>query len=229
MDITYQSLAEFARDYSYTDHILHFRHLFDNLKVEGFLEWGCGYSTKIFLENSKHVISVELITSDSENQTEWMNQCVKLFGEQPNWTPVLEVCTQKMHAACVYQSSKHRDYALIDPGYVEELDAYIKNILAQREITISLVDAGVYIRGDLVELSLQNKIPIVIAHDTANSFPDYPDLTERVVDKGLYGWFKVRKHDDYEKIFVDHGCGTTFWIRKDYPLVIAAMNQYNGK
>lgn len=229
MEINYQTLHEFAAATSYTDHIFHFRKLFASFEVNTFLEWGCGYSSKIFLENSKKVISVELVLDESEVSSKWMNHCIEKFGEQPTWVPILKVCSDSVKAACRYQSFKHKDYALIDNTYVTDLDQYIKTLISENDITVSFVDAGVYIRGDLTELSLQNRIPIVIAHDTANSFPDYPLIVERQVNEGLYGWFKVKRHDEYQKIFINHGCGTTFWIRKDFPELVDAMMKYSDE
>ena len=55
------------------------------------------------------------------------------------------------------------------------------------------MDAGVYIRGDMVKLFLQNNVPVVIAHDTASDVGSD-------VDEGLYGWFKVKTPPGYEKI-----------------------------
>jgi hypothetical protein len=225
MEITYETLFELSSSISYTDHVMHFKRLFSLIEVDTFLEWGCGYSSKLFLDSSKNVISVELLNSVSEEAKYWLNHCIELFG-QPKWNAFIETGTESIRNACSYQCSTHKDYALIDPTYVKDLDEYIKNILSKNKVNVSFVDAGVYIRGDLTELSLQNKIPIVVAHDTANLFPDYPILVERETNEGLYGWFKIKQHDDYEKIFMNYGCGTMFWIRKDLPEVIKGMQQY---
>ena len=45
--ITYDWLIDCARKTSYTDHIPHFRRLFNKMKVRGLLECGCGYSIAI--------------------------------------------------------------------------------------------------------------------------------------------------------------------------------------
>ncbi len=228
MNITYESLFDLGRRISYTDHILHFKCLFENLDrpLTGALEWGCGYSTAIFLDACRRVRSVEMVMYDNGLDDEWFRACLELFRTRPNWHPQLEALTARCRGANAYQSSQHRDYALIDPEYVEELRTRVRHHILMGEAELSFVDSGVYLRGDLAELSLQEGLPVVVAHDTANSYPDYPSLIERDTDVNQYGWFKIGKHQDYAKIFVDHGCGTTFWIRKDFPKAIEAMQHY---
>src|ERR1700690_2609119 len=60
--ITYEWLASYTLESSDTDHIAHFRRLFNTTKVRGFLECGCGYSTKYFLDHSEKVVSIEFMT-----------------------------------------------------------------------------------------------------------------------------------------------------------------------
>lgn len=224
-DITYESLGQLAKKTSYTDHIYHFKALFEVIKPNTFLEWGCGFSTKIFLDNSEKVISIEIVTPGVSDI--WFLKCKELFKDETNWTPILYVASRELAAACDYQCSIHKDYAKKNGStYVSELDQCIKKLIEANNITISFVDPGIYIRGDIVELLLQNKIPIVIAHDTSNSYPDYPSLVERRTDIGQYGWFKIGEHSDYEKVFIDHGQGTTFWISKDLLKVIERMRRY---
>ena len=220
-DITYDNLAEIAKHTSYTDHIPHFRSLFHVFKPKRFLEWGCGYSTKVFLSHCEHVSSVEILLD--ENDDLWLKECEKIYQNCENWLPIRLLASTQIRDACIYQSSEHKDYAEIDATYVAELN---DALLSHLPVEISFIDAGVYIRGDLVELSLQQQIPVVIAHDTANLFPDYPNLTYRKTNKGLYGWFKIKEHDEYEKIFLDHGQGTMFWIHKSKQNLIDAM-QYH--
>lgn len=231
-DITYEVLKKIGNETAYTDHIHHFEALFNIIKPKTFLEWGCGFSTKLFLDASEKVISIEIKTPATSDV--WFHQCEELYKDYPNWTPVLYKASDEMCNACTYQCATHKDYNLIDreiqplTSYIQELDFLIKDLIKTQDITISFVDANVYIRGDMAELSLQNKIPIVVAHDFANFYPDYPSLIERQVETGLYGWFKIKEHSDYEKIFIDYGNGTVFWILKDYSDLIEKMKLYKN-
>jgi hypothetical protein len=227
VEITYDSLTDYATDHSYTCHVRHFREMFAacDIPIRCFLEWGCGYATKIFIDNSQHVISVEQVDAEHESSCRWLRHCQQLFGS-PKWTAIIEVCSPAVWQAASYAGSKHRDPALIDPSYLAELDAYIKKLAKTHELTVSFVDSGTYFRGDLVELSLQNKIPIVVAHDTASAYDDIRGSKWSRKDVNQYIWFKVQPHDDYEHIYIWHGAGTTFWIRKDLPKLRAAMRAY---
>ena len=49
--ITYEWLTDIALKTSYTDHVPHWRRLFNTMKVRGFLECGCGYSSAYFMDN----------------------------------------------------------------------------------------------------------------------------------------------------------------------------------
>jgi hypothetical protein len=93
--------------------------------------------------------------------------------------------------------------------------------IARKRIDVAFVDAGVYVRGDMVKVLLANQIPIVMAHDT------WSDVGSDV-DEGLYGWFKVKTPPDYEKIFIPYGSGTTFWIRNTHPEVIESIKKYRA-
>lgn len=220
--ITYDWLVDLGKTTAYTDHIPHFRNLFNSMKVRGLLECGCGFSTKYFLDHCAKVVSIEFITSGTNDQ--WLLECIKLYKDYNNWVPLRYLGTETFSQACGYQCTYHRDYALIDPTYLKELDDYFKvqlytAYLEGKDIDVAFVDAGVYIRGDMVKVLLANKVPVVVAHDTASDVGTETDV-------GLYGWFKVHTPTDYEKISIPHGVGTTFWISKKFPDVIASMTAY---
>lgn len=226
--ITYDWLISAAKNEAYADHIPHFRRLFNTIKVRGFLECGCGYSTKYFLDSCDRVISIEFI--DYGLNTFWFNKCLKLYEGCSHWRPILYNADHKKESfdnACTYQCAYHKDYALIDSTYLEELDQFFKAqiytaYLEENFIDVAFVDAGVYIRGDMVKLLLADKIPVVIAHDTSSDVGSD-------VNEGLYGWFKVKTPPDYEKIYIPFGCGTTFWVQKKWPHVIASLKNYRNQ
>lgn len=223
--ITYDWLIDCAENTSYTDHIPHFRRLFNTIKVRGLLECGCGYSTKYFLDHCDKVVSIEFMTPGTSDI--WFNECLKLYKDCPNWVPLAynaDYKDQSFNKACAYACSEHKDYALIDPSYLHRLDLYFKDQIdiahqEGKDIDVAFVDAGVYTRGDMVKVLIANKVPIVMAHDTACD--DGSDVNE-----GHYVWFVVKTPADYEKIFIPYGQGTTFWIRKDRPEVIKSIRAY---
>lgn len=223
--ITYEWLITLAKKTAYTDHIPHFRRLFNSMKVRGFLECGCGFSTKFFLDHCDKVISIEFLTPGNDDQ--WLQQCLKLYQGIPNWVPCAynaDHARQSFNAACAYQCSMHKDYALIDSRYLSELAAYFDMHIRASQlegniIDVAFVDPGVYTRGDMVKVLLAHEVPVVVAHDTASDVGSD-------VDEGLYGWFKVQTPKDYEKIHIPFGMGTTFWIHKSLPHVIQSIQSY---
>lgn len=223
--ITYDWLLNVARETSYTDHIPHWRRLFNTTKVRGFLECGCGFSTAYFLDNANLVISIEYINPGYGDM--WYKKAVSTLSDRKNWVPMTynaDLRSNSFNNACGYQCSKHEDYALIDATYLKELYKHFKSLIEMahsqgNDIDVAFVDPGMYIRGDLVKLLLSHKIPIVAAHDTASD-----NGTEEI--RNLYGWNKVSTPQDYIKIYIPFGQGTTFWISKDLPEVIKSMQAY---
>lgn len=225
--ITYDWLIDCAKNTSYTDHIPHFRRLFNTMKIRGLLECGCGYSTKYFMDHCAKVVSIEFMTPGTGDL--WFNECLKLYKDCPNWVPLAYNANHQdvsFNNACAYACSEHKDYSLIDSSYLNRLDLYFKtqiDIAHQegKDIDVAFVDPGVYTRGDMVKVLLANKVPIVMAHDTACD----PDSD---ADEGCYIWFVVKTPADYEKIFIPFGQGTTFWIHKNLPEVIQSITAYRN-
>lgn len=223
--ITYEWLISNAKTSGYTDHVPHWRRLFNTIKVRGFLECGCGYSTSYFLDHAEKVISIEYITPGYGD--DWYQVCLSLFADRPNWLPMTyneQFRSNSFNNACAYQCAMHQDYALIDSTYLQELDQHIKGQIARAkeggyDIDVAFVDPGVYIRGDLVKILLANNVPIVAAHDTG------ADLENRENNE-LYGWNKVMTPPNYVKIHIPFGQGTTFWVNSDFPVVIASLLAY---
>jgi hypothetical protein len=226
--ITYDWLNELGSRTGYTDHIPHFRRLFNTMKVRGFLECGCGYSTKYFLDHCEKVISIEFLNPGVSDH--WFNQCRKLYQDYHNWTPLAYNADHRdtsFNQACGYACSVHKDYALIDPRYLYSMDRYFKNQLKMARlegspIDVAFVDPGVYPRGDMVKLLLLNQVPVVVAHDTSC------DIGEDA-DEGIYIWFVAKTPPDYEKIYIPWGQGATFWISHKLPHVIASMKAYRDQ
>jgi len=212
-EISFEFLQELGNNTGYTDHIIVFKELFEIYKPKAFLEWGCGYSSKYFLDHSDCVTSVELISKGMSE--EWFFHCKNLLKNYRNWQPILLIGSNACEKAFVYQHSIQKDYALIDPTYFQELYNYTQILNAINKYDVAFVDAGVYVRGDLAEICLLQKIPIVIIHDARSLFTHYPSLEiDNSVDSGLYGWFKIKNHEEYDKLYFDFGQGTMLWINK---------------
>lgn len=217
--ITYEWLIDAGAKQGYTDHIPHFKKIFDLLKVRTFLEFGLGFSTKYFLDHSSKVISVEFITNGYGPS--WMNECLELYKNINNWIPVSffsgylgdaswapykYLGSENVYKACSYQSAHHKSYAPINDFYLKELDAFISGLFKAHKITVSFVDPGLYLRGDLVQL-LFDKSPVILAHDT--------NIRYTGVNDDVYGYSRVKTPENYEEIYIRYGMGTTAWIIKN--------------
>jgi hypothetical protein len=225
-DITYESLHEMGKESAYTDHLDHFKTLFSCIEVDTFLEWGCGFSSKIFLDNSKKVISLELMISEGQDGG-WLDKCRNLFANYKPWDARAIVVAPEVRNACIQFSTPKPDVSQLHPNYMARLSQYFHQIVELNKVTVSFVDSLVYTRGDLAEISLRYKIPVVVAHDTACAYENYPDLSKFRRTDGHYGWFRINEHPEYERIFLDWGQGTTFWVHKDHPHVIETMKKYS--
>lgn len=223
--ITYEWLTDQAKQTFYTDHIPHWKRLFNSTKVRGFIECGCGFSTRYFIDNAEKVISIEYVNPGYGRQ--WYEDYLALYADLNNWIPVLyngDFRSNSFNNACAYQCSEHRDYALIDATYMKELYKHFKTLIYQAQtdgydIDAAFVDPGIYLRGDMVKLLLSLQVPIVAAHDTASDYG-----TEE--ETNLYGWNKVVTPENYVKIYIPFGQGTTFWIKDQLPEVITSMQKY---
>ena len=217
-DITYEWLVETGNTTSYTDHIPHFREIFKHVKVRTFLEFGCGFSTKYFLDNSRKVISVEFVTNGAG--PEWIKHCLGLYRNFSNWTPLVYFSgypyntdwapykylgSEHMYKAVSYQTATHQNYALIDDFYLTEINAFIKGLVKYNKIDVAFVDPGAYIRGDLVQL-LFGKVSVIAAHDTSVRIREIPG--------DVYGYSRVVTPDNYEEIPIAYGMGFTVWVEK---------------
>lgn len=223
--ITYEWLMNLARETAYSDHIPHWRRLLNTMKIRGFLECGCGYSTRYFLDNADLVISIEYINPGYG--AEWYHKYLPIFSDKANWLPMTyneDLRSNSFNNACAYQCATHQDYALIDAAYFKELYKHFKTQIERahsqgNDINVAFVHPGVYLRGDMVKLLLSHKIPVVAAHDTASDRG-----TEET--HNLYGWNKVSTPPNYVKIYIPFGQGTTFWISEDLPEVVQSMQAY---
>jgi len=219
-DITYDWLVKYGDETGITDHVSHFRKIFNKFKVKTCLEFGVGYSTKYFLDSCNKVISIEFVTSGYGPAV--MKRYIELYRGYSNWLPIVYFSgyrgdmtwapfkylgTEGIHKANSYQCATKRNYARVDSLYIKELDAFIDRLVQANTIDISLVSGGgFYLRGDLVQL-LFGKVPIIVAHDIYSRSVGVKD--------DPYGYSRIITPVDYEEIYIPAGKGTTVWISKN--------------
>lgn len=231
-DITEAWLLEAGQETGYTEHTRHFKNIFSKMKVRTFLEFGVGFSTKFFLDNCDHVVSVEFVTPGSG--PEWLQKCIELYRNCHHWTPIAYfsgpsldmswaphkfVGTESVYKAASYQPVYRKSYAPIDSSFLGELDTFVRQQVAKNDVDVAFVDAGICIRGDLVQ-TLFHKVPIIAAHDIAPK--------HRRHDDDVYGYGRLVVPENYEEIYVPFGMGTAFWIKKEprYKSIITCLRKY---
>jgi hypothetical protein len=231
-ELNYEWLVNQGNQSGYTDHISHFRELFKHFQVKNFLEFGLGFSTKYFLDCCQKVISIEFVTNGYG--PDWMKQCLHLYADFPNWIPIAYFSgfsgdtswapykylgSAHVYEAASYQCRSHKNYALLDDSYLKELDSMLVDLLKCHQITCAFVDAGIYLRGDMVSL-LFDKVSVIAAHDTR--------CRQLKMDNDVYGYSRIITPENYEEIEIAYGQGTTIWIQKQpsFETLIQAMQTY---
>jgi len=193
----------------YTDHVRHFRKLFEKEHVHSFLEFGIGYGTKYFLDHCDEVTSCEILVP--EQTAEWFHHTIELFHEYPNWIPLLKRVGSAMQRANQLAVVERKDPAIYDATYLLEIKAICDELCKNKHFDVAFVDVGFHMRGDLVN-ELFDRVPIIVAHDT-NIAPE------------IYGWDRVYTPSNYQKIVFSEGQGVTMWIRKDKANLITALGE----
>jgi hypothetical protein len=164
------------------------------------------------------VISVEFVTQGGGPA--WIKECISLYNGYSNWQPIAYFSdyfgdtswskhsffgSNEVYKAASYQCTQHKNYALINSAYMRELDGFIANLVKDNQIDVGFVDAGIYIRGDFVQL-LFNRVPIIVAHDArCRAIGEKDDV---------YAYCRISPPENYEEFFVDAGMGTMIWIEK---------------
>ena len=223
--ITYEWLSTNPQTAPSTDYLPHLRRLFNTIEVRGFLECGCSFSTKYFLENSEKVLSIDFMAPSFKNTL--YPTCTQLFSHYNKWTFLCyndSLQDTSFNKACEYQKNKGKDYAHINSKYLEDLSQFFKKQILDAQnmgivLDVAFVNTTVPLRGDMVNILLMNNIPIVIAHDT---------ISEKTKNKSKdsWGWSKVKTPPDYIKITLPIGKGTTFWVKNTLLFVINSLYTY---
>lgn len=234
-DITEEFLTKTSASAHYTEHVAHLKIVFDHFPVRAFMEFGLGFSTKYFMDKSEHVISVEFVTPGTG--PEWIQYCLDLYKNCKNWIPIAYfsgpnldtkwapfsyIGLDSIYGACAYQPVHRKSYASIDPTFLVDLNNFVEQQVASHNIDMAFVDAGVCIRGDLVQ-ALFNKVPIIAAHDVARKEIRHLD--------DVYGYGRLIIPENYIEIYVPFGMGTAFWIKHEesYFSLIQKLQDYVSK
>ncbi len=149
-----------------------------NGKFNKILELGLGLGTKTLLESADMVYSVELLANPEHEG--WIEQMKVEYKGWDNWKPYLFKCEDAYDNKIKFQVSAH--ITRIKPDLV-------------------FVDPGIHCRGDLVNLAMSKKVPMVMAHDTKCGDEE---------GKDLYGWKRINP-EGYEVTRREEGQGTTLW------------------
>lgn len=153
--------------------------LFEVKKIGNLLEFGLGEGTRFLAENCGYVTSAEIVPAGLIGRV-WFEKVEAM--RLPNWEGF-------------YQEAKESEMT-------PELKGYIENLFEKKQYDMAFVDSGVHYRGDITNLCLQKKIPIVAAHDTHGN-----------ASIKAYGWDIVKMPEDYKRVDFGAGEGTTFWIK----------------
>jgi hypothetical protein len=194
-----------------TDHVQHFKKLFEAANISSMIEFGVGYGTKYFLDNCGRVASCEIVLPNQSDQ--WFKDTVVLFQKYSNWTPILKYGSVAMQKANEI-SIQGQIPALQDTIYLVEMKGLCNELFSSQEYELAFVDPGFHMRADLVT-ELFGRVPIIAAHDTSTS-------------SEIYGWNRIITPSNYEKFTFFKGRGVTFWIRNDRPDVIAALKRHSS-
>lgn len=230
-DITEEWLINGTENH-YTEHVEHLKNVFTEVKVRTMLEFGCGFSTKYFMDYSDKVVSVEFVTNGTG--PDWIKYCLELYRECPKWFPIVYFSgwpediswapnkymgAESVYHAAAYQPVYKESYAHIDPSFLVDLHNFVTVQTIYNPVDFAFIDAGVYIRGDLVQVCF-NKVPIIAAHDIA------PKSERHLND--IYGYGRIIVPDNYEEIYITKGMGTAFWVKKEaqYENLIEKLKNY---
>ena len=231
-EITEEWLITVGQDTGYTEHVRHFKRLFNKMHVRAFLEFGVGFSTKYFIDHCEKVISVEFVTPGSG--PEWLQYCSNLYrdyhtwipiayfsgnGLDTNWAPHKYIGAESVYKAASYQPVYRQSYASIDPSFLDDLNNFANRQVAIHKVDVAFVDSGVCIRGDLVQV-LFNKVPIIVAHDI--------DAKQIRHLNDVYGYARIIVPENYVEIHISKGMGTAFWVKKEdkYLEIIKDLQNY---
>jgi len=244
----------FLKSSAYTEHVAHWERIGETVDLSSLslLEYGCGYSTKWFLDNFKHVVSAELVSAGSGPA--WLFECEKLYENYTNWSPLLVylpaagsdpvelkrafpqlgVLDERPVETCGVIPNIYNGPHSQDPRngpYFEHSSACVNKFselhFKGQIFDMAFIDHGTSIlRGPCVQSCIDNDIDIIICHDMGhgNFDKDNPISVNRE-----YNYHQI-KHDPkkYKFLRTLKGMGSGFWVKKipKYESLIENLSEY---
>jgi hypothetical protein len=192
----------------------YFQEIFKVKKINNLLEFGLGVGTEFLLENCGEVTSVEL--SLGSYNLEWYQQTKQKLKEYKNWEVFyIDLPDDIKNADSRAQNLK---FPLENTEYLKTLKDIAENYINRKKYDFIFVDAGIHLRGDLVNMCF-GKTDIIAAHDTSR-------VPYRVIPN-VYGYNIVDVPENYTELYYE--CtymGTTIWIRNEHSELIQTMKKF---
>jgi len=192
----------------------YFEEIFKTEKINNFLEFGLGVGTEFLLENCKEVTSVEL--SLGSYNLDWYEKTKEKLNEYKNWEVFYVDLPDNIKDAD--SRAQNLKFPLKDTEYLNTLKQIAEPYINMKKYDFIFVDAGIHLRGDLVNMSF-GKADIIAAHDTSR-------VPYRVIPD-VYGYNIVNVPKNYTEIYYE--CtymGTTIWINNKHNELIQRMKSF---
>lgn len=176
---------------SYTDWIPVLEILQDKKQLS-ILEFGIGAGTKALVNNFEKVFSLEIL-----NDREWFDKTVEQLKDYKNYRAEYIDAPELFAAHTEFTKSakptpRGNNFQSERPAkLLLEILENSKSLVNYGEYDGFFVDAGVYLRGEIVNFVLQFKPKFVLVHDT-NGFDDYG---YNLVDTDEYAYFGFQTGD----------------------------------
>ena len=141
-ELTYEYLLKSR----YTSHVYAWKTLFDQQRINHFLEFGLGLGTKFFIDNCKQVTSVEVLCKNNTKRClPWYKDTVALLGAHKNWHPVIYQAPPLMNFYYV-QAYRGIFPTADNQKYFEEVNKLCNFALENKRIDAAFVDCGYHPR-----------------------------------------------------------------------------------
>ncbi len=165
------------------------------------LEFGIGAGTKALVDSFKEVFSLEIL-----NNREWFDKTVEQLKDYTNFNHQY-IDAQELFAAhekftkSALPTSRGNNFQDERPSHLLlDILEKTKETIDYPNYQVFFVDAGVYLRGEIVNFVFQFKPQYIMVHDT-NGFDDYG--------------YNLCENEDYIFFSFQTGDGTGLFIRKE--------------
>ncbi len=244
----------FLKASAYTEHVAHWEKIAEiiDLSSLSLLEYGCGYSTKWFLDNFKDVVSCEIVHAGYSPA--WLFKCEKLYGNYTNWSPILtdllapdSLTSERKRVFPQLGLSEERPtekYATIPNIYngphseesggldyfnhsSDAIQSFMKDRFSSKSFNMAFIDHGAApLRGPCVQACINEGIDIIMCHDMGHkNF----DTNHMVPVNKEYNYHHLRHNPKTYQFFRTlKGMGSGFWVRKvpQYESLLKKLENY---